>query len=147
MLRFATPLFFLLVGIISLISTLNLPKATIGNPNGPLYFPLLISAILIISSIVYLFQEWKLRGIEFTDFKLLKEGKAPRYLIVSIIMMLIYTFLFERIGFLYSTMVFLGGLMFLLNGVKRWILNISIAVIFSFITWYAFSVLLQVSLP
>lgn len=147
MLRFATPLFFLLVGIISLIATLNLPKATIGNANGPLYFPLLISIILIVSSVVYFFQEWKLRGMEFKDFKLLKEGKAPRYLIFSLVLMVIYTILFERIGFLYSTIIFLSGLMFLLNGRKKWLLNISIAVIFSFITWYSFAVLLQVSLP
>lgn len=147
MLRFATPLFFMIVGFIYLISTLNLPKAKLGDPNGPMYFPATIALLIIVASAVYFFQEWKLRKEEFKEFELVKEGKAPFYLIATIILMLIYTFLFERIGFLYSTMLFLGGLMFLLNGKKKWIYNIIIAVAFSFVTWYSFAVLLQVSLP
>ena len=147
MLRFATPLFFMIVGFIYLVSTLNLPKATLGDPNGPMYFPLIIALLIIVSSGFYFFQEWKLRKEEFKEFRLVKEGKAPLYLIVTIVLMLIYTFLFERIGFLYSTILFLGGLMFLLNGRKKWIYNIVIAVAFSFVTWYSFAVLLQVSLP
>lgn len=147
MLRFATPLFFMIVGFIYLVATLNLPKARLGDPNGPMYFPVVIALLLIISSMVYFYQEWKLRKEEFKDFQLVKEGKAPLYMIVTILLMLMYTFLFERIGFLYSTMLFLGGLMFLLNGRKKWIYNIIIAVVFSFITWYSFAVLLQVSLP
>ncbi|MDS9472615.1 tripartite tricarboxylate transporter TctB family protein [Sporosarcina pasteurii] len=147
MLRFATPIFFMIVGFIYLIATLNLPKARLGDPNGPMYFPIIIAVLIIVSSAVYFFQEWKLRKEEFKEFQLIKEGRAPLYLIATIVLMLIYTFLFERIGFLYATMLFLGGLMFLLNGRKRWIYNIIIAVAFSFITWYAFAELLQVSLP
>lgn len=147
MLRFATPLFFMIVGIIYLVMTLNLPKARLGDPNGPMYFPIIIALLLIGASIIYFFQEWKIRKIEFKEFQLVKEGKAPLYLIATIVLMLIYTFLFERIGFLYSTMLFLGGLMFLLNGRKKWIYNVIIAVAFSFVTWYSFGVLLQVSLP
>lgn len=145
--RFATPLFFMIVGIIYLVMTLNLPKARLGDPNGPMYFPIIIALLLIGASIIYFFQEWKIRKIEFKEFQLVKEGKAPLYLIATIVLMLIYTFLFERIGFLYSTMLFLGGLMFLLNGRKKWVYNIIIAVAFSFVTWYSFGVLLQVSLP
>jgi putative tricarboxylic transport membrane protein len=147
MLRFATPLFFMIVGFIYLVSTLNLPKARLGDPNGPMYFPMIIALVLIGASAVYFFQEWKLRKEEFKDFRLIKEGKAPFYLITTIVLMLIYTFLFERIGFLFSTILFLGGLMFLLNGRKKWIYNIIIAVVFSIVTWYSFAVLLQVSLP
>lgn len=147
MLRFATPLFFMIIGFIYLVLTLNLPKARLGDPNGPMYFPVIIALLLIISSMVYFYQEWKIRKEEFKEFHMVKEGKAPLYLIATIVLMLVYTFLFERIGFLYSTIVFLGGLMFLLNGRKKWIYNIIIAVVFSFVTWYSFSVLLQVSLP
>ena len=137
----------MIVGIIYLVMTLNLPKARLGDPNGPMYFPIIIALLLIGASIIYFFQEWKIRKIEFKEFQLVKEGKAPLYLIATIVLMLIYTFLFERIGFLYSTMLFLGGLMFLLNGRKKWIYNVIIAVAFSFVTWYSFGVLLQVSLP
>ncbi|PIC57096.1 tripartite tricarboxylate transporter TctB family protein [Sporosarcina sp. P12(2017)] len=147
MVRYITPILATVVGIIMLISAINLPKSNLGNPNGPMYFPLLIASILIISGIVYFYQEFKARGNEFADFRALRIGKSPLYLLVSLILMLIYTVLFERIGFLYSTILFLAGLLFLLNGRKKWMSNIIIAVVFSFVTWYAFGTLLQVSLP
>ena len=141
MLRFATPLFFMIVGFIYLVSTLNLPKAKLGDPNGPMYFPMIIALLIIVASAVYFFQEWKLRKEAFREFDAVKEGKAPLYLIATIILMLIYTFLFERIGFLYATILFLSGLMFLLNGRKKWLYNMIIAVVFSFVTWYALSLI------
>lgn len=147
MVRFITPLFTVVLGIIFLIASLNLPKSNLGNPNGPMYFPVLIAIILIVGGLVYLFQEFKARGVAFKDFAGLREGKAPLYLGVSLVLMVLYTLVFERIGFLISTILFLGGLLFLLNGRKKWITNVLVAVIFSFVTWYAFGTLLQVSLP
>ncbi|ARK21288.1 tripartite tricarboxylate transporter TctB family protein [Sporosarcina sp. P26b] len=147
MVRYITPILSTVIGIIMLISAINLPKSNLGNPNGPMYFPLMIAIILILSGIVYFFQEFKARGNDFLDFRALRLGKSPMYLLASLVLMLIYTVLFERIGFLFSTILFLGGLLFLLNGRKKWMSNIIIAVAFSFITWYAFGTLLQVSLP
>lgn len=147
MVRYITPLLSVIVGIALLIGALNLPKSTLGNPNGPLYFPALIAIILILSGIVYLVQEFKARGVKFTDFTQIRLGKSPMYLGVSLVLMIIYTILFERIGFLFSTIIFLLGLLFMLNGHKKWIMNILVAVIFSVVTWYAFGTLLQVSLP
>lgn len=147
MVRYITPILSTVVGIIMLISAINLPKSNLGNPDGPMYFPAIIAVILILSGIVYFFQEFKARDNDFPDFRALRLGKSPLYLLVSLVLMLIYTVLFERIGFLFSTILFLGGLLFLLNGPKKWLANIIIAVAFSFITWYAFGTLLQVSLP
>ncbi|WP_250543369.1 tripartite tricarboxylate transporter TctB family protein, partial [Staphylococcus pseudoxylosus] len=60
---------------------------------------------------------------------------------------IIYAFIFEPFGFLISTILFLGCIMFLINGYKRWLQNILVTVIFSGIAWYTFSQLLDVSLP
>ncbi len=147
MVRYITPLLSVLIGVALLIGGLNLPKSNLGNPDGPMYFPILIAIILILSGIVYFFQEFKARGGKFSDFTPMRLGKSPIYLGVSFVLMIIYTILFERIGFLFSTMIFLAGLLFMLNGRKKWILNVLVAVIFSVVTWYAFGTLLQVSLP
>lgn len=147
MVRFITPFFTVVVGIVFLIASLNLPKSNLGNPNGPIYFPVLIAVILIVSGLVYLFQEIKARGFAFKDFAALREGKSPMYLGITLVLMIFYTIAFERIGFLLSTILFLGGLLFLLNGAKKWLANVLVAIIFSFVTWYAFGTLLQVSLP
>lgn len=70
------------------------------------------------------------------------------FLIIStLILAIIYAFVFEKIGFLISTILFLGALLFVLNGRKKWVTNIVVSVIFSISAWYVFSQLLHVSLP
>jgi putative tricarboxylic transport membrane protein len=145
--RLIVPVFFFMVGLVYLIASFNLPKAKLGDPHGPLYFPAIVCVILTVLSVVYFFQELKKRNIEFKEFKVFLEGRT-RFLIAStLVLIFVYTFLFERIGFLYSTIVFLSGLLFVINGKQKWKANIVIAVSFSFISWYTFAVLLQVSLP
>lgn len=147
MYRLFTPLFFLLVGLGFLIGALALPKSNLGDPNAPIYFPVIISVFLIILSVSYFFQEWKRRKQEFKELKELLSGRTPFLLISSLIMMFIYSLLFERIGFLLTTIIFLTGLLFIVNGKKNWITNILVSVLFSFAIWYSFAILLQVSLP
>lgn len=145
--RFIAPIFFFCIGVFALISTFNLPRSPLGNPNELLYFPLMISVMLIILSIYYFVREWKLKKEKFENFSLVKIGQTPFLLIGTIVLMIIYTLIFERAGFIISTLLFLGALLFLLNGKSRWKLNIITSVLFTFITWYSFGVLLQVSLP
>jgi len=147
MVRLIMPVFFFIIGVVFLIGSINLPKAKLGDPNGPLYFPMLICILLTILSLVYFFQEWKVRKKEIEEVKLLVQGRTPKLIISTVVLILIYTFLFERIGFLFSTIIFLGGLLFTVNGKKRWLQNILVSVLFSFISWYGFAKLLQVSLP
>ncbi|MFC3040754.1 tripartite tricarboxylate transporter TctB family protein [Virgibacillus xinjiangensis] len=147
MARFIVPSFFIILGVVYLILTFGMTRSRVGDPNGPLYFPLLIGAVLLVFSIIYFIQEWKKRNEDFSPFKVLFKGRSPFLIITTLIMIFIYTFLFERIGFLFSTVIFLGGLLFIVNGTKPWLKNIIIAVLFSVISWYSFSELLNVSLP
>ncbi|GGJ99336.1 hypothetical protein GCM10007063_22020 [Lentibacillus kapialis] len=147
MFRLIMPLFFIIISIVYLVLTFDLPKAKIGNANGPLYFPALIGFFLLIMSVIYLFQEWKKRKEVIEEVKQLLTGRTPYLIAATLILIFIYAFLFERIGFLYSTMLFLGALLFVVNGKKHWLQNILVAVIFSIVTWYSFAELLSVSLP
>ncbi|SEQ41964.1 putative tricarboxylic transport membrane protein [Piscibacillus halophilus] len=147
MVRLAMPLFFIITSIVYLILTFDLTKSRTGDPNAPLYFPAIIGIFLLIMGIIYFFQEWKKRSEAVEEFKGLIQGRTPVLIISSLVLIFIYTFLFERIGFLFSTMIFLGGLLFVVNGIQKWLQNILISVIFSFVTWYSFSELLNVSLP
>ncbi|WP_181347211.1 tripartite tricarboxylate transporter TctB family protein [Thalassobacillus sp. CUG 92003] len=147
MIRLLMPVFFILLAVAYLVFTFQLPESQIGNPNGPRYFPALIGFFLLLISIIYCIQEWKQRKEELEEVKQLFTGRTPYLIGSTLVLILIYTFLFERIGFLYSTILFLGGLLFVVNGRKKWLINIVVAVIFSFVSWYSFSELLQVSLP
>lgn len=59
MARLMPPILLTLLGIIYLVLTLNVQRSRIGDPNSPMYFPLLISVLLIVMSVIYFFQEYK----------------------------------------------------------------------------------------
>ncbi len=145
--KLGMPIFLILLSCSFLIASINLPKANLGNPNGPLYFPIGLSILMLIFSIVYLFQEWRKLNEHNESIKLLLEGRTPKLIGLTVLYGVIYAFIFEPIGFLFSTVLFLGALLFTVNGRKKVVVNLAVAFGFSFLSWYAFSVLLGVSLP
>ena len=60
---------------------------------------------------------------------------------------LIYAFLFDRLGYVLSTILFLEGLLILFNGFAKWKQNTIVAVIFSVVVYVLFFKLLNVYLP
>ncbi|MDM5201535.1 tripartite tricarboxylate transporter TctB family protein [Fictibacillus enclensis] len=145
--KIGMPVLMILISAAFLIGSFMLPKANLGNPNGPLYFPMGLSIFMLILSIIYLFKELKTINEVNENIQALLNSKAMKLIGVSIVLGVVYSLIFEIVGFLISTIVFLGLLLFYLNGRKKWIINIVVAVGFSFITWYGFSQLLGVSLP
>lgn len=145
--RLIMPIFFIVVGLIYVNLTLHLPKARLGDPDGPLYFPMMVGVFFIIVSIIYFLKELKKSYPEYEEFRLLFVKRTPFLIISTLVVSLIYTLIFEKLGFLISTILFLGSILFIVNGRKKWIVNISVSVLFTVGTWYAFSKLLDVSLP
>ncbi len=145
--RFIVPSIILLISVIYLILTYNLPEAKVGNPTAAMNYPLLIGFSLLGMSILYILSEFKDKKKVFDAYKIFADKELTVKVIVVLVFCLGYTFLFERIGFLISTVLFLGALLFLINGRRKWLMNIIVAVLFSFISWYTFAELLSVSLP
>ncbi|WP_234400650.1 tripartite tricarboxylate transporter TctB family protein [Virgibacillus senegalensis] len=145
--KLGVPIFLLLFSSLFLISSLQLPKANLGNPNAPLYFPTGLSILMLLLSVVYLYQEIKHLAEENREVRQLFSGRTPKLIVTTIVLGAIYALVFDQIGFLLSTILFLGGLLILINGWKKWLINGIVAVSFSFLAWYAFSQLLGVSLP
>lgn len=145
--KIGMPVFLILLGFVFFISSMNLPKAKLGNPNGPLYFPIVLSIMMVVFGVLYLFQELKTINKEHKNSKLLLSGRTPKLIGGTVLFGLVYAIIFERVGFLISTTLFLGSLLFLVNGKNKWKVNVTVAICFSFLSWYAFSQLLDVSLP
>lgn len=146
MARLMMPVFFITLSAVYLILTFGLTRSKVGDPNGPLYFPALIGIVLLVLSVIYFVQEWKKRAEEVAEFKPLR-GNVLILIVATLLLSLLYTLLFERIGYLISTILFLGSLLFIVNGPKKWLQNVVIAVIFSFVSWFSFAKLLSISLP
>ena len=145
--KMGMPVFLILASCLFLVGSFNLPKANLGNPNGPLYFPIGLSFLLLIFSVLYLFQELKTLNKENKKITLMLAGRTPKLIGITVLLGVGYAFIFEIIGFLFSTVLFLGALLFVVNGKQKWKVNVIVTVCFSFLSWYAFSVLLGVSLP
>ncbi|MDA8352157.1 MAG: tripartite tricarboxylate transporter TctB family protein [Firmicutes bacterium] len=144
--RFFMPILFILVSICFLIGTFHLPKAKLGDPNGPLYFPAGVSIFLLITSFVYLIQEWRQQQ-KYPEFKRLLSGRTPILIVSTLVLGLLYALVFLTLGFLVSTTLFLAALLFVINGRSKWLLNLTVAVLFSMSAWVVFSQWLDISLP
>lgn len=104
--KMGMPIFFILLSFLFLVGSFNLPKANLGNPNGPLYFPIGLSCLLLIFSILYLFQELKILNKENKKITLLLAGRTPKLIGLTVLLGVGYAFIFEIIGFLFSTVIF-----------------------------------------
>lgn len=145
--RFIVPSIIMVISVIYLILTFNLPEAKVGNPTAAMNYPLLIGFSLLGLSILYILSEIKDKKKVFDAYKIFADKELTTKVIIVLVLCLGYTFLFERVGFLISTVLFLAALLFLINGRRKWLMNIIVAVLFSFISWYTFAELLSVSLP
>lgn len=60
---------------------------------------------------------------------------------------ILYAILFDKLGYVISTILFLQGVLFLFNGFKKWKTNTVVVLIFSLFIYILFSKLLGVYLP
>ncbi|WP_041081043.1 tripartite tricarboxylate transporter TctB family protein [Thermotoga profunda] len=136
----------LVFGIIYTVVTLNLPRAPVGNPMGPIYFPFAFGILTAIIGLIIFLQAIR-KTSEQAEIELKKGKLNYKQLLLGIGISLIYALLFSRLGFVPSTLIFLIVFLFILNGVKKWILNLSISVLYTFGVWYLFEKVFLISLP
>lgn len=141
------PIFFITVSLAYAYLILRLPVANLGDPHGPFYFPIFICIGLLVFSVLDLIQLKRSDFKKNEELELLLQPKLIKIIGIIILLCVAYTLLFERIGFLPATILFLGSLLFYLNGRNKWLLNTIVTAIFSFSTWYIFTQLLDISLP
>ena len=145
--RLLIPISMTMFSIVFFILALQIDNAPIGNPNAPLYFPLIIAVSLFILSIIYFFEEYKKRDVSLGILYKLKEGRTLKLLFGTLAICLIYSLLFEKVGFIVSSIAFLLAELIFVNGYKKWKTNISVSICFTIVIWYGFSRLLGLSLP
>jgi len=130
------------------VTTMQLPKAVIGSPLAPMIFPLLLGILMTFCGIFMIGIELlRNKNADQTIDKAKKGGNHFKLIVGTILICIIYSLIFNRVGFIIATVLFLGGLLFFINGFRAWLLNISITLIFSFGIWYLFEKILHITLP
>ena len=136
----------ILVGVVYSIQAYSLPRATIGNPMAPVLFPLALGLIMTLCGIVLVVLELKKCGWQFSISKpsLNYTGKLIAFTCIASI---IYAFLFEEIGYVLSTFLFMEAILFAINGKEQWKINTIVSLCFSVGIYVIFSKLLGIVLP
>jgi putative tricarboxylic transport membrane protein len=135
-------------GIVYAIQAFNLPKAMIGNPWAPVYFPVGLGILMAALGLLLIVLEARkglqnLEGVKRPKF----QASSLKLIFGAAALCILYALIFERVGFIPSTLVFLGALLSLINGSKAWKLNTVITLGFTFGAWYVFVRLFQINLP
>lgn len=130
-------------GVIYTIAAWNLPRAPVGNPLGPVYFPLALGLFVTVIGFLMLLQSLKAHHEEHAA----KSGRYASRVLTVLAFCVAYALMFNRLGFLFSSFVFLSALLMLLNGFKKWLMNFSISILYTVGIWYLFEKVFLINLP
>ncbi len=145
-----TGLFSIAFGLIYGGYAYVMPRPMFGNPMDPVYFPLGVAAVALIVGICLLIK---------SDFKasltalsnLLNEDDAKKgdrkKILYTCLISIGYAVLFDPLGYVISTFLFMTAMLTITSGFKAWKTSITVGLIFSVSVYFIFAELLAVSLP
>lgn len=138
-----------LVGLIYGFAGFMLPRATVGVPFSPSYFPVILGGVLFALGVGLFLRSDMSRTKE--SLKALKnmsekEKAYSKLITLTAVSCLLYAVIFEHLGFVISTFIFLEAMMYLTNkkGIK---INTIVSLCFSIIVYIIFSNFLGIMLP
>jgi putative tricarboxylic transport membrane protein len=142
-----------IVAAIYLVVDAGLPTARIGDPLGPKAFPALVGGGLILSALLLVLETWsKRRALVESRAETRPEPRSTdeKHLYLVMIGMVawagLYYFVFETLGYLLATPIFLFGLLSYFNH-RKYLTNVLVALGFTAVVYLLFSILLGVPLP
>lgn len=136
-------LILFLFSIVYLFASLKLKMGTVSNPGAGIY-PLIISLLLLICSLIYFYKVYKIDSKDDVKKKYeLKDFFAPFAIAASL---LVYPFLLSTLNFFISTYI-LVFLIFLFLRYKGLLFSLLTAFIITFVAYLVFVQLLGVVLP
>jgi putative tricarboxylic transport membrane protein len=137
-------------GLIYGYMSYSLPRAVFGNPFDPIYFPLGISIVAIFIGILLLVKsDFKLSIQAYRN--LINEDDVKkndrRRIFYTCLACVGYALLFEHLGYVISTSIFMFWVLTITSGIKEWKTSIIVALCFAVGVYFIFNTLLSISLP
>lgn len=138
-----------LAGLVYVFTAYNLPRSTVGAPLSPSYFPLLLGGVLVVLGILLFIRSDMSKSIE--SLKNLKnmsknEKANSKLIIITCAICILYAVIFNVLGFVISTIVFLEAMLYLTNK-KEILKNTIVSLCFSIGVYIIFSNFLGIILP
>jgi len=130
--------------LVVLYQTQFLSATTDYEPIGPSGWPRLLSLILLFLSILLLLTSLIRKKIDVADFGIRKNS----LIVITFVSLALYIFLMPRLGFIFSSFIFLWFLQYILTNKKKKYITITlISILFPIVLNYIFREFLGVFLP
>lgn len=137
-----------MIGFVYTLSTFLLPQARIGVPYEPKIFPAILGISLLVLGTVLVVQEIRLLAkAKGPVTKVSFIGEEQKNILFTLLNGLLYALLFDRIGYVFATFIFLNIQLFIFRGKKTWKSTLLISLIFSVVAFILFNTLMGVYLP
>lgn len=136
------------VGLTYMIIALNFPNATVGRPLEPKIFPVILGIAMTILGFALLIDEL-IKNSKSKDKETIKLsfGNNGKKIAITVINAIAYALLFNILGYVLSTIIFLEVELLIFGGLKSWKISTIVSVIFSIIAFLIFNTLLGLYLP
>jgi putative tricarboxylic transport membrane protein len=137
-----------MIGFVYTLSTFLLPNAKIGLKYEPKIFPAILGISLLVMGILLIIQEIR-ENAKTTEKKPSVSfiGEEQKNILLTVINGILYAILFDRIGYVFASIIFLDIQLYVFRGRKPWKSSLVISVIFSVVAFVLFYVLMGVYLP
>ncbi|WP_320129513.1 tripartite tricarboxylate transporter TctB family protein [uncultured Sphaerochaeta sp.] len=137
-----------MIGFVYSLSAFLLPNAKIGLPYEPKIFPAILGIALLVLGTILIIQEIKerARAVDKTEHAVFF-GREQKDIVLTLCNGFVYALLFDRIGYVFATIIFLNFQLFVFRGVKAWKNSALVSVIFSVVAFILFNSLMGVYLP
>ncbi|GLO63470.1 hypothetical protein MACH09_39780 [Vibrio sp. MACH09] len=145
-----TGLFGVGFGLVYGFMAYSMPRAAFGNPLDPIYFPLGIAVIsILIGALLLIKSNFKASVMAYKE--LINEDDVKkndrRRIFYTCIISIGYAVLFEHLGYVISTFLFMFIMLGITSGRDKLLKNAIIALVFSVGVFFIFSTMLSISLP
>lgn len=145
-----TSIITIAVGLTYMIMAFNFPDATIGRPMEPKIFPIMLGIVLTILGLALLIEELiknsKNKDANKETIKL-SFGNNGKKIAITIVNAIAYAILFNILGYIISTIIFLEIELLIFGGLKSWKVSTIVSVLFSVIAFLIFNTFLGLYLP
>lgn len=136
-----------LIGVFYTLTAYGFKDAAIGNPMAPKIMPIGLGLLMMLFGIALTIIELKKSGFRKEGHPLIKDQETLKVTALLSAACIFYAIIFEKAGYVISTIVFLEMVMYVFGGAKDWKLNTIVAVSFSVTVYVVFSKLLGITLP
>lgn len=140
-------IFALAIGLVYTAMAFMLPEASLGRPGEPRFFPLALGFLMIILAGSLLAEELKKKKAGENNPEDFTLSSNLKKIGLTCLFSILYAILFDKLGYVISTVLFLESELILFNGLKKWKSNTIVSLVFSLFIYILFSKLLGVFLP